>query len=294
MWNGPSWTRYVLGVLHFFEADLPGMDIEVNGKVPQGAGLSSSASLECAVAVAVNHIFNLGFSPLQLAQLAQKAERDYVGMPCGLMDQAASMLSQASSILSFDCLTLESDYLPFNLHAHDLDILIVDSQVKHELVDGGYANRFKACESARTQLGLDSLRHLTRDVFEQSRLDPLVYKRVSHVVGEMERVTKTMDALKSDDFYSVGAYLNQTHESLRDLYEVSCVELDLAVDVACEVGALGARMMGGGFGGSAIVLTPKSLESKIVNSIEKAFAERGYKAPRCFNAQPSAGARIED
>ena len=110
----------------------------------------------------------------------------------------------------------------------------------------------------------------------------------------MERVEKTQDALLRDDFYSVGAYLNQSHESLRNLYEVSCAELDLAVEVACEIGALGARMMGGGFGGSGIILTPKSLESKIVNGIEKAFAARGYKAPRCFNAQPSAGARIED
>ena len=293
-WQGPTWARYVLGVLDVMHKDLPGLDIEVNGRVPQGAGLSSSAALECSTAIGLNQLFNLDYSPLELAQIAQKAENDYVGMPCGLMDQAASVLSKASKILKFDCLTFETNYVPFNLTPHDLSILIIDSQVKHELVDGGYASRFAACEKARTELGLESLRYLTRDMLERSTLDDLTYKRVDHVVGEMERVNKTIEALEIDDFYAVGAQMNATHASLRDLYEVSCEELDLVAETATEVGALGARIMGGGFGGSAIVLTPKVLESKIVNAVEKAFAEKGYNPPRCFSAEPSAGARLED
>ena len=293
-WKGPTWARYILGVIHVLQAELPGLDIEIDGKVPQGAGLSSSAALECSTAMALNQLFNLNYSTLELAKIAQKAENDYVGMPCGLMDQAASMLSQASKILQFDCLTTETNYVPFNLVPHDLSALIIDSKVKHELVDGGYASRFNSCELARTQLGLDSLRHLTRVKLENSALDNLTYQRVDHVVGEMERVEKTIEALKVDDFYSVGAYMNETHSSLRDKYEVSCEEIDLITEIACDIGAFGARIMGGGFGGSAIILTPKSLESKIVRAVEKAFAEKGFNPPRSFSAEPSAGARLEN
>jgi len=292
-WQGPTWARYVLGVLHSINRELPGLDISVDGDVPQGSGLSSSAALECAVATALNELFDLGFSPLELAKIAKKAENEYVGMPCGLMDQAASMLSRENSILQFDCLSLEHDYLPFNLNNHDLSILIVDSRVKHELVDGGYANRFKACETARTSLGLDSLRHLTPELFESAELDPLVRKRVSHIVGEMDRVEKTIQALKVDDFQAVGSYMTQTHASLRDLFEISWVEMDLAVDVALDNGALGARMMGGGFGGSGIFLLPKAEIPTVVAQIESAFAAKNYTPPKSFIAEPSTGARIE-
>jgi galactokinase len=292
-WQGPTWARYVIGVLHTLGRELPGLDIQVDGSVPQGSGLSSSAALECAVATSLNELFTLGLSPLDLAKIAKKTENDYVGMPCGLMDQAASMLSRADSILQFDCLSLETDYLPFNLGQHDLSILIIDSCVKHELVDGGYANRFKACETARTSLGLESLRYLTRDLFESAELDPLVRKRVSHVVGEMERVQLTIDALKRDDFAAVGRNMTQTHASLRDLFEISWEEMDLAVEVGMENGALGARMMGGGFGGSGIFLVPQAHEKKIVAAVEEAFASKGYIAPKSFIAKPSAGAQIE-
>jgi galactokinase len=293
--TGPTWARYPLGVIDVIVKSgftFPGLDIEIDGKVAQGAGLSSSAALECATATALNELFALNISPLDLAKIAQKAENEYVGMPCGLMDQAASILSKKNMLLHFDCLSLEATHLPFDLESEGLSILLIDSQVKHELVDGGYANRFKACESARTTLGLDSLRHLTREKFERADLPEDIYKRVSHVVGEMERVEKAVTALNAGDFYKVGALMNQTHESLRDLYEVSCIELDLATEIAGEVGALGARMMGGGFGGSAIILTPKDLEVKIVNEVEKAFAEKGFKAPRAFSASPSAGATV--
>lgn len=292
-WQGPTWARYPLGVLNFLRADLPGLDIEFDGGVPMGAGLSSSAAMECSLALALNEFFSLGFSPIELAKLAQRAENDYVGMPCGLMDQAASILSRASMILKFDCLSLEATYLPFDPAAHGLGILIIDSRVKHQLVDGGYANRLQACETARVQLGLDSLRHLTPEALEEANLEPVVRKRVSHVLGEMQRVAQTEEALERDDFLRVAELLNASHASLRDLYEVSCEELDLATEVACQAGALGARMMGGGFGGSAIALIPKNLESQIAGAVENAFREWNYEMPRCFNVTPSAGARIE-
>lgn len=293
-WQGPTWARYPLGVLNFLEIELPGLDIEFDGRVPIGAGLSSSAAMECSLAIALNEYFSLDFSPLELAKLARRAENEYVGMPCGLMDQATSILSKANHILKFDCLSLESTYLPFDLAAHNLSILIIDSQVKHQLVDGGYANRLDSCEQARIQLGLDSLRYLTHEALEEAELVPILRKRVSHVIGEMQRVAQTEKALEQNDFDEIGKLLNASHTSLRDLYEVSCEELDLATQVSVQVGALGARMMGGGFGGSAIVLTPNYLEDKIVNEVKKAFDKEGYKPPRCFTVSPSGGARIED
>ncbi len=292
-WRGPTWARYPLGVLHFLDGKLPGLDIEIDGNVPRGAGLSSSAALECSLALVLNEFFELGHSPLELAKLAQRAEIEYVGMPCGLMDQAASILSKANMILQFDCLTLESTYLPFDLEAHDLGILIIDSQVKHKLVDGGYASRFRACETARIELGLDSLRYLTPAALEAAKLDRTIRKRVSHVVGEIQRVEETERALVSDDFDAVGTLMNASHASLRDLYEVSCEELDVATDIARKMGALGARMMGGGFGGSAIVLTPKHLEIEIMREVDTAFAKRNYQQPRYYIEKPGAGARVE-
>ena len=295
-WRGSSWARYPLGVVHILRtlgADFSGLDIEIDGSVPHGAGVSSSAALECATAIALDKLSNLGHSPLELAKICRRAENEYVGMPCGLMDQAASMLSQENHILAFDCLTFETQQLPFNLGEDNLEILLIDSQVKHQLVDGGYASRFAACESARSTLGLDSLRHLTRDVFESAALDPLVRKRVSHVISEMERVSKTIVALKAKNFQEVGELLNQSHASLRDIYEVSCVELDLICEVAITSGAFGGRMMGGGFGGSAIILTPIDQADAIIANVNKAFSDAGYKKPRAFTVAPSAGARIE-
>jgi galactokinase len=295
-WRGSSWARYPLGVVHILRtlgADFPGLDIEIDGSVPHGAGVSSSAALECATALALNELFSLGHSPLDLAKMCRRAENEYVGMPCGLMDQAASMLSQENHILAFDCLTFETQQLPFNLGEDNLEVLLIDSQVKHQLVDGGYASRFAACESARATLGLDSLRHLTRETFESADLEPLVRKRVSHVIAEMERVSKTMVALKEKNFPEVGELLNQSHASLRDTYEVSCKELDLACEDALTSGALGGRMMGGGFGGSAIILTPIDKTQTVIANVSKAFADAGFKKPRAFTVAPSTGARIE-
>jgi len=295
-WQGPTWPRYPLGVLHIMRSqgvEIPGLEIEISSAVPQGAGLSSSAALECATAITINELLDLQFSALELAKMAQQAENHYVGMPCGLMDQAASMLAQANHILEFDCLTLEYQQLPFDLEVNGLEILLIDSRVKHKLVDGGYASRFAACEIARTTLGLDSLRHLTPELFAKSDLPPLVHKRVSHVVTEMQRVAAATAALKESKFTEVGELMNQSHSSLRDIYEVSAPELDLICAAALVAGALGARMMGGGFGGSAIILSPINLREHIIENVTSASARSGYRTPRSFIATPSDGARIE-
>jgi galactokinase len=295
-WKDNSWARYPLGVVNILKslgADFSGLDIEIDGSVPHGAGVSSSAALECATALALNELFSLKYSPLDLAKISQRAENEYVGMPCGLMDQAASILARANHILAFDCLSFESKQIPFNMGDDGLEILLIDSKVKHQLVDGGYASRFAACESARETLKLDSLRHLTREAFLEAELDALVRKRVSHVIGEMERVSATMAALESKNFSEVGNLLNQSHASLRDLYEVSCEELDLICEEANTSGALGARIMGGGFGGSAIILTPKESTPRIIEKVKEKFDEKGLRSPRAFVATASEGARIE-
>jgi galactokinase len=295
-WSGQGWARYPLGVINVFRSmgvDLPGLNIAIDSNVPQGAGVSSSAALECAVAIGLNQLLNLDFSHLELAKISQRAENEYVGMPCGLMDQATSMLAKESHILCFDCLSHEFDYLPFDIESQSLEILLIDSRVKHELVDGGYASRFAACETARTTLNLSSLRNLTRDQFEKAELEPLVRKRVSHVISEMERVEEASAALIQKNFHKVGELMNQSHASLRDQYEVSCVELDLICDLALNNGAIGARMMGGGFGGSAIVLTPSSARESILGHIKEAFQKKGLNSVNLIAATPSQGAHIE-
>lgn len=295
-WDGPGWARYPLGVLHVLRnegIEIPGMEIAIESDVPQGAGLSSSAALECAVATGLNELLSSGYSKLELAKFSQRAENKYVGMPCGLMDQATSMLAKEANILRFDCLSHEYEYLPFNLEAESLEILLIDSRMKHELVDGGYATRFAACESARATMGLNSLRELTREQFEAADLEPLIRKRISHVISEMERVEAASVALQERDFTRVGELMNQSHASLRDLYEVSSVELDLICEIATTRGALGARMMGGGFGGSAIVLTPTSAREEILSVIDREFENKNYTKVGLIAAAPSEGARVE-
>ena len=294
--NGANWARYPLGVidiLHKAGVDFPGLEIHIDGNVPHGAGLSSSAALECAVAMGINELLSLGITRLELAKIAQRAENEYVGMPCGLMDQATSMLAREDHILQFDCLTFDFDYLPFDLDSQELKILLIDSRVKHALVDGGYASRFAACETAKNTLHLNSLRELKRDAFEKAELEPLIRKRISHVVSEMERVEAAEIALKNNDFALVGALMNQSHASLRDQYEVSCEELDLICDLSLSHGAMGARMMGGGFGGSAIVLTPKNSREEILAHIKQEFEKRNFTPVNLISAAPSEGARIE-
>ena len=291
--SGENWARYALGVLWVLKVDT-GVELLIDGRVPLGAGLSSSAALECSIATAVNHLFGLNLTLAELARAAQKAENDYVGVPCGIMDQSVSLMAQAGSALLLDCRDLSSENIPFLIAPQGLELLIIDTQAHHKLVDGGYAERRASCEKAVAQLGITSLRDISVADYaaRQSELDPVTYIRGFHAVSEMKRVLDAVDALKKNNFIRLGELLNASHRSLRDDYTVSCPELNLAVDTALSEGALGARMVGGGFGGSAIALMKTDQVKRSENAISRAFAGAGFKSPRFFTSLPSEGAHV--
>lgn len=286
-----DWEKYVLGVIWTLGIS-EGVDILVDGNVPSGAGLSSSAALECSVATGLNLLFGLNKSLPDLARATQKAENDYVGMPCGIMDQSVSLMGKAGSAILLDCRDITTEEIPFDVAAHGLELLIIDTQAHHALVDGGYAERRASCDSVVAKLGIISMRHLSLEQLEAAReqITETEFIRARHAVTEIKRVHDAVNALRSSDFETLGRLLNQSHYSLRDDYTVSCVEADVTVDAANEAGALGARMVGGGFGGSAIALVRQSDAERVKHAIKDAYAAKGFKAPRFFTSLPSAGA----
>ena len=288
-----EWERYALGVLWALGVK-EGVDLLIDGHVPLGAGLSSSAALECSVATAMNHLFDLGFNLEELARLTQKAENQYVGVPCGIMDQSVSLMATQGSALLLDCRDLTTKNIPFDVASSGLELLIIDTQAHHALTDGGYAERRASCESVVAKLGITSLRELSMEQLENSRglLSETEFVRARHAITEMKRVLECVDALSKSEFEKVGELINQSHASLRDDYTVSCPELDSAVEAALAAGALGSRMVGGGFGGSAIALIQASKTTETIKAVEKAFASKGFKAPRFFTSLPSQGAEL--
>jgi galactokinase len=288
-----EWERYALGVLWALGVK-EGVDLLIDGHVPLGAGLSSSAALECSVATAMNHLFDLGFNLEELARLTQKAENQYVGVPCGIMDQSVSLMATQGSALLLDCRDLSTKNIPFDVASSGLELLIIDTQAHHALTDGGYAERRASCESVVAKLGITSLRELSMEQLENSRglLTETEFVRARHAITEMKRVLECVDALSKSEFEKVGELINQSHASLRDDYTVSCPELDSAVEAALAAGALGSRMVGGGFGGSAIALIQASKTTETIKAVEKAFASKGFKAPRFFTSLPSQGAEL--
>ena len=288
-----EWERYPLGVIWAMGLT-SGIDIMIDGHVPLGAGLSSSAALECSVATALNHLFSFGYSLEELARLTQKAENEYVGVPCGIMDQSVSLMAHAGSALLLDCRDLSTKNIAFDVASSGLELLIIDTQAHHSLTDGGYAERRASCESAVAKLAIKSLRELTLSQLEQSRnlLTDTEFMRARHAVTEMARVMDAVKVLEEKNFAALGQLLNQTHASLRDDYTVSCPELNTAVDASITEGALGARMVGGGFGGSAIALIHAAHTQATIAAVEKAFADNKFKAPRFFTSLPSQGAQV--
>ena len=288
-----EWERYALGVLWSMGVT-SGVDLLIDGHVPLGAGLSSSAALECSVATAMNHLFDMGFNLEELARLTQKAENQYVGVPCGIMDQSVSLMATNGFALLLDCRNLSTRNIPFDVASHGLELLIIDTQAHHALTDGGYAERRASCESVAAKLHVKSMRELTITQLDSSRdlLSETEYIRARHAITEMKRVLDCVEALSSGDFVKVGQLLNQSHLSLRDDYNVSCPELNAAVEASLVAGALGSRMVGGGFGGSAIALIQASKTSETIGVAEKAFADKKFKAPRFFTSLPSQGAEL--
>ncbi|MGD6744968.1 galactokinase [Streptomyces sp. BH106] len=296
-----GWAAYPAGVVWALrEAGhaLTGADIHLASTVPTGAGLSSSAALEVVTAYAMNDLYELGLTGAELAVLAQRAENAFVGVPCGVMDQMASSCATEGHALHLDCRDLSIRQVPFDLAAHGLQLLVVDTRVKHELGDGAYAERRAGCEEGARVLGVSHLRdvpyaELGRSVaeLELAGVDEKVVRYVRHVVSDDHRVERVIELLDSGDVRAIGPILVQGHVSLRDDLRISCPELDLVVGTAMTSGAIGARMTGGGFGGSAIVLVESDEADTVTKSIADAFAEAGFTAPRVFPAVPSAGAR---
>ena len=291
--SGEAWTRYPIGVLWSLGIKT-GIDILVDGQVPLGAGLSSSAALECAIATAINELFDLGLTLPELARAAQRAENIYVGMPCGIMDQSVSLMATQGNALLLDTRDLSIEQIPFNIAPLGLELLVIDTQVHHALVDGGYAERRASCEKAISDLGISSLRDIsiTDFVARKSELDAKTFIRAFHGITEMQRVLDAVALLKAGDFVGFGEIVTAAHISLRDNYTVSCPELNLAVDTALKFGALGSRMIGGGFGGSAIALIKAKDSELIKNEVKSAFMAKRFKSPRFFSALPSSGAKV--
>ncbi|KKD08666.1 galactokinase [Streptomyces sp. WM6386] len=293
-----SWTAYPAGVLWALrEAGHPvtGADIHLSSTVPSGAGLSSSAALEVVVALAVNDLFELGLQRWQLARLCQRGENVYVGAPTGIMDQTASACCEDGHALFLDTRDLSQKQIPLDLAAEGMRLLVVDTQVKHSHSEGEYGKRRAGCEKGAALLGVDALRDVPYGELDAAlaRLgdEEEVVRLVRHVVTEDERVERVVKLLESGDTRAIGPVLIEGHASLRDDFRISCPELDLVVDTAVASGALGARMTGGGFGGSAIVLANVADVDSLTKAVEEAFAAAGFTAPRVFEAVPSPGAR---
>jgi galactokinase len=291
-----GWAAYVAGVVWAArEAGrrVGGMDLLVDGRVPLGSGLSSSHALECAVAMAMNELFELGLDANSLGRLSYTAENDFVGAPTGMMDQLASLRCTAGHALFLDNRTLEAEQVPLDPVAAGLRLLVLDTRVHHGNADGGYGNRRDACVRAAGLLGITALRDIDVAGLDEAldRLgDDELRRRVRHVVLENARVVETVSALRAADWSRVGALMAASHLSLRDDYEVSCDELDVSVEAATGAGAVGARMTGGGFGGSAIALVPAADVAAVRGAVTDAFRTRGWSDPAVFEVTPSAGA----
>ena len=266
-----------------------GAELAVDSDLPQGAGLSSSAALECATALALAELYRLDLPRPELATLAWRAENDFVGVPSGIMDQSASLLSEAGHALLLDCRSGETAAVPLNPAATGLALTIIDTGARHDLGDGRYAQRRSECDRAASLLGVGSLRDVTSLAAVAGLADPVLRRRARHVITENSRVKETVALLSGGDMAGVGVVLHASHVSLRDDFEVSWPEADVAVDAAEAAGALGARMMGGGFGGSALALVPAG-QRAVSAAVTAEFSRRGWPPPVFLQAIPSAGA----
>ncbi|MEV7598497.1 galactokinase [Kitasatospora sp. NPDC089797] len=292
----PGWAGYPAGVVWALrDAGHPvgGADIRLDSDVPGGAGLSSSAALECAVAAAYDDLYRLGLPAPELALLAQRAENAFVGVPCGIMDQMASMCCRPGAALFLDSRDLATRHVPFDLAGAGLALLVLDTRVKHDLGDGAYAALRAGCEKAAALLGLPALRSLDAAGLPAAlaQLPDDLRPLVRHVVTENARVEAAVAALDAGDLAALGPVLTAGHASLRDDYRVSCPETDLAVEAALAAGAHGARMTGGGFGGSVIALVDATAADRVVAAVTAAFRAAGHAEPRTLTAVPAEGAR---
>ena len=290
-----QWACYVFGVCRETikrGGTVKGFDAVFAGNVPLGAGLSSSAALESCFAFAMNDMFNDNkIDKFELAKIGQSTEHNYCGVNCGIMDQFASVFGKKDHLMRLDCRSHEYKYYPFDAKGYKL--VLLDSRVKHELVDSPYNKRRESCERVAATLGVETLRDASMQMLEASRdkISDEDYKRAVYVIGEKQRVLDVCDALERGDFETVGDRMYKTHEGLSKDYEVSCVELDYLNDIARECGVTGSRIMGGGFGGCTINLVKDELHDEFISTAKRKFNEKYGHEPMVYDVIISDGAR---
>lgn len=294
-----TWSNYPVGVIAGFlarGAKPSGFDALIHSTVPLGGGLSSSAALEVSTATLLEAITGQKLDPVDKALLCQKAEHDYAGMPCGIMDQFISVMGKQDHLLLLDCRSRKTELVPMT----DLSkaILIINTNVKHELTGGEYAKRRAQCEQAAKALGVTSLRDATADMLVRAhgRMEEVVFRRARHVIGEIERTPQAAEAVRASNWPTIGQLMYASHASLRDDYAVSCPELDAVVDIAQAIGpkggVIGCRMTGGGFGGCAVALVNTDAVGAISDRIASEYERRTKIKPTLFVSRPAAGATL--
>lgn len=295
----PEWAAYPLGVAWALlrasgrsAADVTGVDLAIASDVPIGAGLSSSAAIEGAVATALDETWGLGLDRVALAQVGRTAENEAVGAPTGIMDQMASMLGRTDAAIFLDCRSLDAAIVDLGFADAGLQLVVIDTGVKHSHATGGYGERRAACERGAEIMGVAALRDVS--VADLSRaaelMDDVTFRRVRHIVTENQRVLDTVETLGEHGPRAIGDLLLASHASMRDDFEISVPELDTAVEAAMSAGAIGARMTGGGFGGAAIALVENDRVRNVRDAAVAAFAASRFAGPTIFTVAPSAGA----
>ncbi|TDL45491.1 galactokinase [Microbacterium oleivorans] len=295
-----EWARYPLGVAWALlqatgtdAASVTGVDLAFASDVPVGAGLSSSAAIEGATGSALNDVWELGLDRVALAQAGRRAENEAVGAPTGIMDQMASMLGETDAGTFLDCRSLDAQVVELGFDAAGLELMVIDTRVAHAHSTGGYGERRAACERGAQAMDVPALRDVSVDQLPrvEELVDEQTYRRVRHVVTENQRVLDTVRTLREQGPRAIGDLLYASHASMRDDFEISVPELDLAVETARANGAIGARMTGGGFGGSAIALIERDAVPAVREAVLAAFAAAGHTEPHVFTVRPSEGAR---
>ena len=300
--GAPAWSNYVRGVIAGFQrlgVSLNGFDAFIDSDVPPGGGLSSSAALEVATATLLEAITGRILDPVEMALLCQRAEHEFAGVPCGIMDQFTSVMAKEGHLLLLDCRSRTTELVP--MRDPSVAVLIINTNVHHELANGEYARRRAQCEAAAKALRVPSLRDATLDGFHTAcalnpHLDPVVARRARHVITEIERTQQAARAIRAGDWRATGELMYASHASLRDDFEVSCAELDLVVEMAQSIGesggVIGCRMTGGGFGGCAVSLVRAEAIPQITKQISDGYRKKTGLAAGIFSSRPAGGARV--
>ncbi len=294
------WVNYLQGVITEIvklKGEIPCFDAYLFGEIPMGAGLSSSAAYEVAVAYGINTYFDLKIEKKEIAKLSQRAENNFVGAPCGIMDQFIATFGKEKTALLIDTLTLDYENIPFDINKRGLSLVVIDTKVKHSIAGEGYSTRRREGEEAlkilRQHLNINSLRDLQDETFNFSQkiLPSPLRERVAHVFNENKRVLAFANDLKNDQWQNLPKYMLDSHLSLKNLYEVTCEELDFLVEKALEYGAFASRMTGGGFGGSTVNLVPQEIIDRWIEKIKTSYEDKfGFK-PEILVLETSDGVR---